>query len=677
MISITDDDLQFAEGILLKPGQHFDTERINFIKNLNTIDLQAVPGSGKTTALLAKLLILERYMPLAEGRGVLVLSHTNIAVNEIKDRIGKYCPRLFSYPNFIGTIQSFVNVFLASPYYLKIFKRKPLRIDAEIYRETISNILSKRYLPKFDIGNDIKKISHVKNARKDIFYKFRFGFDKEGNVILTEELNGEKLSISKPGASRSNYTDYSDECKKELYKWFEKFKKHVLAKYGVLHHDDAYFLANFSVLKNPQIKILLQARFQYLFVDEMQDMDVHQHDLLESIFFCEGVTQSIFQRIGDRNQAIYNKDSVKLEDIWKLRTNCLNINGSYRLNSKLASLVQNFGLTLNTIDGRRKNTDGSEIDINPTIIIYNDSTKEEVISTFAHRIKELQDLGKIDKEPPYKFMAVGWRKKEHKDASLLALSDYWPRFSQSTTNKKIDHSVLRDYIPYDEVLQTTLEPVYKNLLNALLKILRLENIQDEKGRFYRKNTLIRYLKALKENEYRTFRLTLYKCAKKTIKGNIKETFKLIKDYIDSFLGIFGKSVSLSYNFINGESEVSTQDVGEELDPTIFKLENVTVELGTVHSVKGQTHTATLYLETHFYKACESKRLATQILGSPLPQNAGNRVKQSAKMAYVGFSRPTHLLCIAVHKDRFDQYLSNIDKNEWDVIDCFVTENTAS
>jgi hypothetical protein len=38
------------------------------------------------------------------------------------------------------------------------------------------------------------------------------------------------------------------------------------------------------------------------------------------------------------------------------------------------------------------------------------------------------------------------------------------------------------------------------------------------------------------------------------------------------------------------------------------------------------------------------------------------------MAYVGFSRPTDLLCIAVHKDRFDNFLSQIDRKVWEVIE---------
>lgn len=67
-------------------GKEFDEERKVFIRNFNTIDLQAVPGSGKTTALLAKLVILERRLPFADGSGILVLSHTNGAIDEIKEK---------------------------------------------------------------------------------------------------------------------------------------------------------------------------------------------------------------------------------------------------------------------------------------------------------------------------------------------------------------------------------------------------------------------------------------------------------------------------------------------------------------------------------------------------------------------------------------------------------------
>lgn len=115
-INITDDDIRYAESILLPEDKIFDQERKTFILNFGTIDLQAVPGSGKTTALLAKLVVLERKLPFEDGSGILVLSHTNAAIDEIKEKIQKHCPKLFSYPNFIGTIQSFVDEFLAIPF---------------------------------------------------------------------------------------------------------------------------------------------------------------------------------------------------------------------------------------------------------------------------------------------------------------------------------------------------------------------------------------------------------------------------------------------------------------------------------------------------------------------------------------------------------------------------------
>src|ERR1035437_4013982 len=93
VLGILDNDIPYAEKILLPEGKEFDEERKTFICNLDTIDLQAVPGSGKTTALLAKLLILEKKLPFEDGSGILVISHTNAAIDEIKGKIQKHCPK--------------------------------------------------------------------------------------------------------------------------------------------------------------------------------------------------------------------------------------------------------------------------------------------------------------------------------------------------------------------------------------------------------------------------------------------------------------------------------------------------------------------------------------------------------------------------------------------------------
>ncbi|MFE8425008.1 UvrD-helicase domain-containing protein [Tenacibaculum sp. ZH5_bin.1] len=674
-INITNADIEYAEKVLLPEGKEFDEERRLFIRNLETLDLQAVPGSGKTTALLAKLLILERYMPLKSGRGVLVISHTNAAVDEIKERIGKNCPKLFTYPNFVGTIQSFVDTFLAIPYYTNSFKKKPSRIDSEIYDERLSQILNSPWHYKLGLSNnDFRKILYLKNIDESLFYKYRLDIN-DNEIILRKSLNGDQLEIRKPRRGR-NYQDYTAEEKSSLYGWFKSLKIHLLKTKEILHYDDAYFLANLYLESNSTIKNLLQKRFKFVFVDEMQDMDIHQHNLIEKVFHPDESTLSIIQRIGDKNQAIYSGGSVSLENIWSIRDNVMYINGSHRLSQRVASLVQNLALTPNPVVGRNLNPDGSAIDIKPTIFVYEDDTIKLVIPSFAEKIKELQASNSIPVNPAHKFMAVAWRKK-HDDDDKVGLSDYWPQFAKASSGQQIDFKVLEDYILYFNKEKKTLESVRKNVLNALLKVLRLENVLDENDRVYTKRKLINFFKTLENNEYENLKLNLYKWSIECIRGKSSDTITAIRDYIPSFLSIFQKEVTLSVNFINGESEINTDDIEDESQKNTFDSDEVSIEIGTVHSAKGQTHTATLYLETFYnrgYGNYESERLRNQLKGvnitDTLNSNIGgkDKIRQTCKMAYVGFSRPTHLLCIAIHKERFDSILSDINDEDWNIVE---------
>ncbi|MFD2831425.1 UvrD-helicase domain-containing protein [Corticicoccus populi] len=137
MIEITEADIQYAESLLLPEGITFNDERRDIIKCLEKKDIRACPGSGKTTTLLAKLAIISKKLPLENNDGICVLTHTNVAINEIKTKLGINGLKLFSHPNNCSTIQSFVNKYLAIPAYINILGKRPNRIDDEIYNETI------------------------------------------------------------------------------------------------------------------------------------------------------------------------------------------------------------------------------------------------------------------------------------------------------------------------------------------------------------------------------------------------------------------------------------------------------------------------------------------------------------------------------------------------------------
>ena len=115
-IYVSDEEIKEIEKILLPKSCYFSEDAQNVIRHWKSSEIVACPGSGKTTVLLAKLKILAERMPFLYGTGVCVLSHTNVAVNEIKSKLNRYADKLLSYPNYVGTIQSFIDQYITKPY---------------------------------------------------------------------------------------------------------------------------------------------------------------------------------------------------------------------------------------------------------------------------------------------------------------------------------------------------------------------------------------------------------------------------------------------------------------------------------------------------------------------------------------------------------------------------------
>lgn len=651
-INISDEDIGYAEKILLPEGKEFDAERRAFICNLNTLDLQAVPGSGKTTALLAKLLILERKLPFKNGSGILVLSHTNAAIDEIKDKILKNCPKLFSYPNFVGTIQSFVDEFLAIPFYLQCNKKKPIRIDSEIYDEVTANRF--KSLP----NSAAKTWLMNQNDPENFFKNLRFDVD----FNLTKGINGA--------------TALRSDSNSATYKTIKTIKLQILNS-GFLSYDDAYFFAELYLKHVSVIKTILQKRFIYVFVDEMQDMDTHQNILLEKIFYDEGRSLSIIQRIGDKNQAIYN--SVKATDVWNDRADVLKLSGSQRLSKPIATIVKYFAL----YNDKNFNIVGlNECAIKPHILVFENTSKNLVIPCFAQLVKECKENGSLTNSAnAVKVVCwnTEWKEDDtsRQDSTKLRLEDYHNGFKKDNSKPKQDYDFLKTYLLFYDKKKETLEPLRKNILNAFMKLLRLENINNIDGRPFSKKRMIDFIREKDVKKYDELNLNIYNWAMGIIKGKTEEVWNSIKEYTPTFFEIFSENfLSMSLTFINNnETSLPVENEKETETTNYFKDEELEIEITSVHAVKGQTHSATLYLESYYYqdgkganaKSYESQRLAEQFLGKPiLINNSGDRVKQSAKMAYVGFSRPTDLLAIAIHKDRFDSLLKSINQAEWDI-----------
>jgi hypothetical protein len=673
---MSDEDIAYAGEVLLGKADGFSDdkkERAAFIKNLETIDLQAVPGSGKTTVLLAKLLILERYLPFEDGSGILVISHTNTAVDQIGNKIGKQCPKLFAYPNFVGTIQGFVDRFLAIPYYAQRFQKRPYRIDDQIYREEAEKLYTTNLR---DFSRQEQKDAKYYVRLKRIASTYRFDIE-DNNLVILDKLNGRVVDFTKPeGRTRpENYRDFSPKEKDRIKKWLIKFREGIWVDRGILHFDDAYFLAKCYLRRYPIIKTLLQRRFRYVFVDEMQDMDTHQYDLLDQLFYDDGNSRSIYQRIGDRNQAIFS-GGEKYKDVWKDRDQVLCLTGSQRLSPSIVKVVEPFGMPRVPIQA----INAANSDIPPRVIVFDDNSVDKVIPQFCDWVKTYKEDGRIPPEHKYPVKAIAWRKGND---GKFGLQSYWADFDAQSAKSRIDYPNLKGYLLFakgEGPEAHGLNHIQKSILNGLLRVLRVEGVvRPQKTSYFTVRTLHKHLRENQEEFYEEFIEKMFYWSSGVYEGKTEAVYGDIEMFIPRLLGIFGKKLGRAAEFVKGEASAETCGSAgaaekRKAKDNVFrcKVTEIKVQVGTVHSVKGETHTATLYLESYYKqdgrgelaKSYESQRLKDQFDQRAIGARAGDRTRQSARMVYVGFSRPTHLLCFALHSKRFDEDI--FTRNGWKI-----------
>lgn len=687
-IEITNDDIVYAEKILLWNNEHFDTERRDFIKNLDTIDLQAVPWSWKTTALLAKLIILESKMPFSNWSGILVLSHTNTAVDEIKDRLWKIAPKLFQFPNFIGTIQSFVDEFLTKPY----LTWKWIDIDFIDTERQKKMIEDKMYLFfEENINHEIKtKLNHIKNADSKKILDTSL-FNDNWNIKLL--LEWKEIEIKKPkwNTKPHNYRDYSNSEKVWVYKSLIKLKLNLI-NFWKLSYEDAYFVWFKYLYSFSKIIKILQKRFQFVFVDEMQDMEQHQVDILEKIFYKKHILNHCFQRIGDKNQAIYNWWEINVESEWKWgQRKGLYLKWTLRLTQSVANVVKNFWVEFIDFDWQRvlKKIDWTQLqDMKPIMLVY----KTDHLNNESPEFKENQILKKFTeiifekkwewyfsdvKEDKFICKAVIWNAKpqelwfnREQCRAKHYFFDYDVEWWKSKNKPWLKTE--KDYLFYYDKTDTTYKSKNHNIWRLLLRILRENDIKNPETWkiFSRKETLLEFLKKNHEEKNLELKSKIYDWTKRLNDANIDEIAQEMDDYYfdDLLVNIFWQT--LHKTILSSELNSNIDGIEEKKELNIFQSNWLEVVIWNVHSVKWETHTCTLYMESCYKPPArwrdrinnwyESIRLNKFFLWDNTTVNNISSVNlkiQSIKMLYVWLSRPTHLLCYAIHEERYNQLIS--------------------
>lgn len=630
---ISDQDIESTEKLLLPEGAHFPEDARNVIRCWHSADVAACPGSGKTTVLLAKLKLLVDRMPLENGAGICVLSHTNVAVDEIRKRLSSYAGKLLSYPNYIGTIQSFVDKFVTMPYLRNIAGRNVQAVDNLTYAQHMLN----------------KMQNNAKYRTLDFVTKNSF----EAGGQFTERLEHiQALYVRDDGAlcvgKQKRALAGAD---KPTTKQYNALIADLLKYEGIMRYQDAYSYAKTAVDALPKTYTeLFSSRFRYVFIDEYQDCDSIQRQAIAAIFNSAKCTVI---KIGDSDQAIYNSSEDKTPD-WVPQDGFLPIMTSCRYNQEIANVIcklKKGNKNIVTFSGKTGDK--------PVLLIFDPEKIDRVINGF---INALETHGLYDNKGIYK--AIGAVRK--KDSSGLKIGSYWSEFDGSVKKQgEYNYWILVDEIT-TSLSEGNLYKAERIVRKLLCRIFHYAKIRHPiSGKEYSITTIKRSL----DNEYREiYRQWIYEMSR--MQNIERETIDcLLRQKINELLKIKNFNADdifdcLPEYFLDKVAVVSQTEKSEK-NVLIDPIRGRRIEFDTIHGVKGETHDATLYLETDRQGASDLNRILPYYGVGKL--GSSDLFDYSRKLAYVGMSRPKKLLCVAMQAKTFEKSKGAFI-DDWEIID---------
>ena len=244
-------------------------------------------GAGKTRVLTSRIALLV-------GRGVdpsrvMALTFTKKAANEMKERIalmvGKRCAWRLRMGTFHSIFVRFLREYSQSLGYPSNFTIYDTGDSVSAVKACIKELGldDKVYKPK-DV---LARISLAKNNLvTDVAYR-------NNRQALEKDMHSRKPRIC------DIYSLYASKCRNS----------------GVMDFDDILLNMNILLRDNPEAKLSLASRFDYILVDEYQDTNFAQYLILKKL---TEIHRNICV-VGDDSQSIYAFRGAKIENILNFR----------------------------------------------------------------------------------------------------------------------------------------------------------------------------------------------------------------------------------------------------------------------------------------------------------------------------------------------------------------------
>ena len=271
--------------------------------------LLAVPGSGKTTVIVARTGYL-MYVAGVNPENILTITYTRAAAKEMKERfIKKFAPeRIPAFSTINSFCLSVINT-CAKEKYIHVPKLVP-------NNESIVRAIAAKMLPEYPSDSQVRslaqKVCKVKNK-----------------LMTFQEIE----------AIEENSLDFSA---------FYQAYKLYMSEHDLMDFDDQLLMANDLLDEYPDILQRAHEKFRYVSVDEAQDTSYVQHLIVQKLVGRNG---NIFM-VGDEDQSIYGFRGAYPAALLDFQSNynepcILRMETNYRSDRNIVSAANQF-IKLNT-----------------------------------------------------------------------------------------------------------------------------------------------------------------------------------------------------------------------------------------------------------------------------------------------------------------------------------------
>jgi hypothetical protein len=555
--------------------------------------LEACPGSGKTEVVAVKV-AREMDNWCKNPSGMAILSFSNSATDELKERISKFSStNVKCYPHFAGTFDSFIFKHIVSPvaHVITNYEGKDGDYSIRLVENTSSLFI---------------QTSHS-FAQKGKQKANQYDYDLRDNKVIFNHPDKKVNKLLNNVKIETWQKNMFDDAKNKFYKaGFATYRDIELLAIKVLSCE------SLNDFKNN-----LAIRFPFIIIDECQDLSYEQLLILELLIRL-GVK---IHFIGDLNQSIYefrNADPANIiKFIKEMKFKPLPLPKNHRSVQPIVDLCTVL-VRGNPIIGRE--TAG----LNHCVVLEYDNCPTEVLSTFFRLSKNYKNSVIVARghSTLNKFNAASTKLNEvQKLALAITLFD-------ESDFKKLEQSI------------TLLSQFLRNQLTESVKPISFNCPESVTSPLRWRQFLFKSLDYMIEDNLNDSTLTW-----KVWCGRVKARFKdmLNQPFVDD-------DISFSLKGFTTKSIRSPNKLGEEELYVSLKVSKTTKTIfrkATVHKVKGETHEATMFVSSPGKQGS---------VGANWKEWIENPTSEAARIAYVASSRPRELLIWAVKKLKLNEQL---------------------